>query len=179
MFFLDPRIQHVGSHIAPPPNPQVTTHCLTPPQRAAYDAASSFWLSLARVLRARQPRLPPSATSRFWSAHQRFFRLLGTHFALVLVVGLRPLALISTFSIGFVVFLLATTTPLGHLSLLVCSPAILRYLVCAIRTSHGHRIAATRLSSSFSILVLLFCDFKAIPRLTQTSGLILPGGDSG
>ena len=58
----------------------VATHRLSTAQREAYDAAARLWLELAEVLLARSHRslLPPSAGSRFWSAHQRFFRCLVT-----------------------------------------------------------------------------------------------------
>jgi len=46
-------------------------------------------LDLAAELRARAPRLPASATSRFWSAHQRFFRLLVTAAKLPTLFGAR------------------------------------------------------------------------------------------
>ena len=56
----------------------VAKHTLTREQRATYDAAAALWQDLNRVLRARASQLPPSSGSRFWSAHQRFFRLLVT-----------------------------------------------------------------------------------------------------
>ena len=56
----------------------VAKHALTSKQRATYDAAATLWQDLGRVHRARAAQLPPSSGSRFWSAHQRFFRLLVT-----------------------------------------------------------------------------------------------------
>ena len=56
----------------------VAKHTLTREQRATYDAAAELWQDLGRVHRARAAQLPPSSGSRFWSAHQRFFRLLVT-----------------------------------------------------------------------------------------------------
>ena len=57
---------------------RVATHRLSAEQAATYDAATSLWQKLALVLRRRGHALPPSAASRFWSAHQRFFRCLVT-----------------------------------------------------------------------------------------------------
>ena len=57
---------------------RVATHQLTPAQRRLYNSSARLWLDLARLLRRRAPLLPPSAGSRFWSAHQRFFRCLVT-----------------------------------------------------------------------------------------------------
>ena len=57
---------------------RVATHHLSPEQSATYDAATSIWQQLALVLRRRADTLAPSAASRFWSAHQRFFRCLVT-----------------------------------------------------------------------------------------------------
>ena len=57
---------------------RVTTHRLTHEQAIAYDAATCLWYQLALVLRRRASLLPSSTTSRFWSAHQRFFRCLVT-----------------------------------------------------------------------------------------------------
>ena len=57
---------------------RVATHCLTPEQAQTYDGATELWQQLALVLRKKQPSLPSSAASRFWSAHQRFFRCLVT-----------------------------------------------------------------------------------------------------
>eukprot|EP00965_Chrysotila_dentata_P032327 1077508-Pleurochrysis_carterae.AAC.1 len=49
---------------------RVHTHRLSPSQRANYDASAAIWIDLAAILSARLTLLPPSATSRFWSAHQ-------------------------------------------------------------------------------------------------------------
>lgn len=56
----------------------VATHRLTATQQRVYDGSAELWQRLAAVLRARAPLLPPTAGSRFWSAHQRFFRSLVT-----------------------------------------------------------------------------------------------------
>lgn len=61
---------------------RVATHQLTPEQAATYDAATRLWQALSLTLRRRAPSLPSSAASRFWSAHQRFFRCLVTGFKL-------------------------------------------------------------------------------------------------
>lgn len=65
-------ISYEGVHV------RVVTHHLTPEQAATYDAATKLWQALALMLRRRAPLLPSSAASRFWSAHQRFFRCLVT-----------------------------------------------------------------------------------------------------
>ena len=57
---------------------RVATHTLSAAQRKTYDAAAVLWGELALVLRSKGSSLPPSAASRFWSSHQRFFRSLVT-----------------------------------------------------------------------------------------------------
>ena len=59
---------------------RVATHQLTAEQAAMYDAATAAWQQLACLLRQRSAtgQLPSNAASRFWSAHQRFFRCLVT-----------------------------------------------------------------------------------------------------
>ena len=56
---------------------RVATHQLTPAQRRLYNSSARLWLDLARLLRRRAPA-PAERGSRFWSAHQRFFRCLVT-----------------------------------------------------------------------------------------------------
>ena len=80
---------------------------------------------------------------------------MGTHFALVPIIGLRSLALISTFNIGFVVMLLAKATPL-HLSRLVCAPAIVLSSWYVIRTNSDRKIAVNLHSAKFIIFYMRF-----------------------
>ncbi|KAL1518957.1 hypothetical protein AB1Y20_003227 [Prymnesium parvum] len=57
---------------------RVAVHKLSQAQRDVYNASASLWQQLAAVLIARSHELPPTSGSRFWSAHQRFFRSLVT-----------------------------------------------------------------------------------------------------
>jgi hypothetical protein len=59
---------------------RVETHHLTPSQAQTYDAATALWQQLGVLLRQRTAKgaLPSNAASRFWSAHQRFFRCVVT-----------------------------------------------------------------------------------------------------
>jgi hypothetical protein len=57
---------------------RVAVHRLSPEQRTVYDRSVELWHELATVLRERSSLLPPTTGSRFWSAHQRFFRAMVT-----------------------------------------------------------------------------------------------------